>query len=86
MMRIQQRIKLKFLVCLGKTEALKLLQKVYGKDTMSRTRIFEAKRFEEGREDVEDDPRSGRPSTSRTGDNVEREKKKCRSIAVLLLE
>lgn len=40
---------------------------------MSRSRVFEwHKRFKEGREEVEDDPRSGRPSTSRTDDNVER--------------
>ena len=39
---------------------------------MSRTRIFEwHKRFREGREDVEDDPKSGRPTTSRTNENVE---------------
>ena len=34
---------------------------------MSRTRSFEWHRwFKKGREDVEDDPRSGRPTTSRT--------------------
>ena len=46
---------------------------------MSRSRIFEwHKRFKEGREDVEDDSRSGRPSTSRTADNVERVKQMVR--------
>jgi len=52
----KQRINLKFLVCLGKTptEALKLLQKVYGDDTMSRTRLFEwHRRFKERRESQE---------------------------------
>ena len=39
---------------------------------MSRARVFERhRRFKEGREDVEDDPRSGRPSTSTTEENVE---------------
>ena len=59
--------------CLGKTptEALKLLQEVNGDDTMSRTRLFEwHRRFKEGREEVEEDRRSGRPSTSRTDKNV----------------
>ena len=73
-MSIEQRINLKFLVQLGKTptETFNLLQEVYGDATMSRTRIFEwHKRFREGREDVEDDPRSGRPTTSRTNENVE---------------
>ena len=42
---------------------------------MSHSRVFEwHKRFKEGREDVEDDSRSGRPLTSRTADNVERVK------------
>ena len=41
-MSAEQRINLKFLVRRGKTpiEALKLLQKVYGDDTMSRTRFL----------------------------------------------
>ena len=42
---------------------------------MSRTRAFEwHKRFKEGREEVEDDPRSGRRSTSRMADTIERVK------------
>ncbi|XP_051942683.1 protein GVQW3-like [Hippocampus zosterae] len=71
----EQRTNLKFLVRLGKSpsEALGLLQQVYGDETMSRSRVFEwCKRFKEGREDVEDNPRSGRLSTSRTEANVER--------------
>ena len=78
-MSVEQRIDLKFLVRLGKTptEALKLLQEVYGDDTMSRTRLFDwHRRFKEGREEVEDDYRSGRPSTSRTDENVERVRQK----------
>ena len=47
-MSVEQRINLKFLVHLGKTptEALKLLQKVYGDDIMSRTRLSEWHREE----------------------------------------
>ena len=38
---------------------------------MSRCRVFEwHKRFKEEREDVEDDPRSGRPSTIKTEENI----------------
>ena len=42
-MTIEERTNLKFLVRLGKkpTEALKLLQDVYGDDAMSRARVFE---------------------------------------------
>ena len=81
-MSVEQRINLKFLVRLGQTptEALKLLQKVYGDDTMSRTCLLEwHRRFKEGREEVEDDHTSGRPSTSRTDKNVERVRQKVRS-------
>ena len=81
-MSVDQRINLKFLVRLGNTptEALKLLQAVYGDDTMSRTRLFEwHRRFKERREEVEDDHWTGRPSTSRTDENVERVRQKVRS-------
>uniref|UniRef100_A0A3B5AIW4 Mos1 transposase HTH domain-containing protein n=1 Tax=Stegastes partitus TaxID=144197 RepID=A0A3B5AIW4_9TELE len=62
-----------FLVQLGKTpsEALGLLQQMYGDETMPRSRVECCKRFEGGHEDVEDDHRSGRPSMSRTEANVE---------------
>ena len=81
-MSIEQQLNLKFLLRLGKTptEALKLLQEVYDDDTMSRTHLFERhRRFKEGREEVEDDHRSGRPSSSRTDENVERVRQKLRS-------
>lgn len=72
---IEQRVNVKFLVKLGKsaTETYSMLQQVYGDECLSRTRVFEwHKRFKEGREDVEDDPRPGRPSTSKTDDNIEK--------------
>ena len=59
-MTIEQRINIKFCVKLGKTETetLKMLRDIYGDSSMSRTRVFEwHKRFVEGREDMEDDPK-----------------------------
>jgi len=54
------------------TEALELFQEVYGDKTMSRARVFEwHKRFQERREDIEVDSKSGRPSTSRTSENIQ---------------
>ena len=42
----------------------------YGKECLSRTRVFEwHKRFHEGRTDVEDDERSRRPTISKTTNN-----------------
>ena len=47
----------------GKIQAL---MEVYGKECMSRTRVFEwHKRFHEGRTDVEDDECSRRPTISK---------------------
>ena len=43
---------------------------VYGKECMSRTRVFEwHKRFREGWTDVEDDEHSRRPAISETTNN-----------------
>ena len=81
-MSVEQRINLKFLVCPEKTptEALKLFQEVYGDDTMSRTRLFEwHRRFKEGREEVEDDHRSGRLYASRIDENVKLVRQRVRS-------
>ena len=78
----EQRANLKFLAKLGKTpsEFFAMLQQVYGEETMSRTHAFQwHKRFKEGREEVEDDPQSGRPSTSRTANNIEHVKQMVRA-------
>jgi len=56
---------------------------------MSRSRVFEwHKRFQEGREDVKIDSMSGRPSTSRTSENIQPVTEKVRSdrrLTVLLI-
>ena len=83
-MNVEQRTNIKFLAKLGKspTETLNLLKTVYGEQVMSRTQVFEwHKRFSTGREDVGDDPKSGRLSTSRTEANIERVKELIRSEA-----
>ncbi|GFV45528.1 protein GVQW3 [Trichonephila clavipes] len=72
---IEQRIVVKFPFKLGKTatETYNLLKEVYGSECLSRARVFEwFKRFQDGRQDVEDNSRSGRPSTSKTDENVEK--------------
>ena len=53
------------------TETYQLLQQAYGDDTMCRTQVFDClRRFKEGRNSVESDPRSGRPSTSRNEEMI----------------
>nr|APL98296.1 truncated putative DD34D transposase [Bactrocera tryoni] len=74
---IDQRICVKFCVAneFSCADTLKMLQKAFGESALSKTRTYEWYRaFKEGRETVEDMPRSGRPSTSVTDDNVEKVK------------
>ena len=53
------------------TETFEMLKIAFGKEAMCRTQTYYWwKRFKEGRNSVDDDPRSGRPSTSKTDDNV----------------
>ncbi|KAM7298352.1 putative uncharacterized protein FLJ37770 isoform X1 [Ixodes scapularis] len=50
-----------------------MLRKAYGDDAMKKSQTFMwHKRFREGRESVNDDDRSGRPSTSQTDDSVQK--------------
>jgi hypothetical protein len=65
---LEQHINIKFCAKLGKSasETLQILTKAYGADAMKKSSVFEwHKRFKEGREDVEDDERTGRPKTHR---------------------
>jgi transposase len=49
-----------------------MIKKAFGDDSMNEARIkVWYRRFKNGRESVESDQRSGRPSTSRTPENVE---------------
>ncbi|XP_036620520.1 protein GVQW3-like [Trichosurus vulpecula] len=72
---LEQRIHIKLCVKLNKSasETLEMLKEAYGDEVMSRARVFDwHKRFKEGRDDVHDDARSGRPITHRTSENVEK--------------
>ncbi|XP_032053001.1 protein GVQW3-like [Aythya fuligula] len=74
---LEQRYTIKFCVKLGKTgkETHDVIKEAYGDAAMGRSCVFEwHKLFQEGRERVEDDDRSGRPLTSKTNENVSRVK------------
>ena len=63
----EQRANIKFCLKLGKTAAKthQMMQKVYGDKCLYRSTICELfKRFKEGRQDLNDDERSSRPSSS----------------------
>ncbi|GBM62462.1 hypothetical protein AVEN_268752-1 [Araneus ventricosus] len=69
---MEQRVNIKFCFKLGRTatETDEMLVKV---DAVSKMCVLEwFKRFRDGKEDVKDEPRSGRPPTSTTPDNIER--------------
>jgi transposase len=72
---MEQRAAIKFCFILGKSasETYELLQKKYGSDSLSRPMTFEwFEQFREGRESLEDDERSGRPTTSRNEQTIEK--------------
>ncbi|XP_018347274.1 PREDICTED: uncharacterized protein LOC108751537 [Trachymyrmex septentrionalis] len=49
-----------------------MLTVAYGESTLSKKNVYKwYKLFQEGRENVNDEPRSGRPSTSKTDENVQ---------------
>jgi len=70
----EQRVAIKFCVKAGKSavETIELINKAYGNAAMFRANVYRwYARFQDGREDVKDDARSGRPSTARTDENLE---------------
>ena len=80
--RMEQRINLKFLVKLSKTptERFEFLKENYCEDMMSRTQFFKwHKHFEKSHKDMKDDPKTERPFTTRTYENVDRVKQQVQS-------
>lgn len=71
----EQRICIRFCFKSEKTcaETVQMMQKAFGDNCMSKTRIYEwYNRFKNGRESVDSDARSGRPSLTTTPQNIER--------------
>ena len=55
------------------SETLQTVNAAYGDQALSRLNVFRwYGRFRDGREDIEDDPRSGRPTERRNDNNVEK--------------
>ena len=70
---LEQRCAIKFCAKLGKSgsETLQLLRTAYGNAVLSSTQVLRChKALKDGRESVEDKQRAGRPSTSKTENNV----------------
>jgi transposase len=72
--QVDQRICIKFRFKLGhlSAETIPMIKKAFGDDSISEAQIkLWYRRFKDGRESAESDQRSGKPSTSRTLENVE---------------
>ena len=86
--KFEQGCAIKFCVKLGEsaTVTYEKLQRAYGEHSLSRAQVFRwHKSYLEGREQVEDELRAGRTSTSKTDDNVERVRSLVRSDRRLTL-
>jgi len=72
--KFEQCCAIKFSVKFGEfpTVTYEKLQRAYGEHSLSRAQVFRwHKSFLDGREQVEEEPRAGRHSTSKMEDNVE---------------
>jgi transposase len=70
----KQRANIKFCFKTDKTatETFQLIKQAYGGNAVSLTRVLEwYARFRDGRENLEDNERSGRPTAVRTPDTIE---------------
>jgi len=71
----EQRFCIEFCFLLWKTaaETVTMFPEAFKEETLSQTRVYEwFSRFKRGDMSLEDQPRSGRPSTSRTDENIKK--------------
>ncbi|PNF33405.1 hypothetical protein B7P43_G04183 [Cryptotermes secundus] len=75
MSQFEQHVKIKFMCKLGKSasETQSALQQVYSDTALKKSAVYDwFSWFKNGQETLEDDKRSGRPSTSRTEEMIEK--------------
>ncbi|GFX59504.1 protein GVQW3 [Trichonephila clavipes] len=86
---LEQRYAITFCVRLAKNaiETFYILQEAFIVDCISRSRSGKwHKAFKEGQEEVADEPRSGRPTTDRTEENVDRVREILRTNHRLIIQ
>jgi len=70
---LKERVCIRFCFLLGKTaaETVTMLLKAFKEEALRQARVYEwFSQFKRGDMSLEDQPRSGRPSTSRTDENI----------------
>jgi histone-lysine N-methyltransferase SETMAR len=75
--QFEQSANIKFCFKLRKTaaETLEYLKTVYGDEALKKTAVYDwFKRFKNGQESLEDEERSGQPSTSKNDETIEKVK------------
>jgi len=91
-MKVEQRANIKFCFKLGKTftETYELMKQVYKNDCLSRSQVHDwFQQFKNGRENVFDQERSGRPRIGKSDKNVEKVRQaivKCSKVSLKTLE
>ena len=71
----EQRVCIKFCFLVAKTaaETVTMLREAFKKEALSQARVYKwFTQFKRGDMSLEDQPRSGRPSTSRTDENIKK--------------
>lgn len=89
MSQFEQRANIKFCSKLGKTaaETLECLKAVYSDEALKKTAVYDwFKRFKNGQESLENEERSGRPSTSKNDKTIEKVKNLVRSVRRLRIQ
>jgi len=72
---LKERVCIRFCFLLGKTaaETVTLLREAFKEEALSQARVYEwFSWFKRGDMSLEDQPRYGRPSTSRTDENIKK--------------
>ena len=87
--KFEQSFAIKFCVNIGEsaTVTYEKLQRAYGEHSLSRALVIKwQKSFLEGREQVEDEPREGRPSTSKNGRQCGKREVSCEVRSLIDIE
>ena len=88
MSQFEQRANIKFMCRFEKSasETLSALQQVYGNTALKKSAVYDwLSRFKNGQDKLEDDQRSGRPSTPRTAEMIEKVRQLIQCVLIMTI-